>query len=266
MVVMTFASYAFAVTTYTQWNGSGAGVGNWNDSTWSVAWPHSATDSGGVMGNPNYKSGFKTNSYPDLSAGTYSTDILVFGGSNATRANNLVLNGATINVSEYITLAAAATDNGVVTVNSGIINTGVNYNNAQFYVTQLGTGVLNMEDGEIHVGLNYSGNLSMTGTGVSSVGTLNLDGGVIYANDLLKGSGTANLIITDGFLVLNSNRETEIAGYVTAGWLRTTNPGGSVMAAYDLDSGTTTVWATPEPATICMLGLGSLALLRRNRK
>jgi hypothetical protein len=264
--VMVFASYALATTTYTQWNGTGAGVGNWNDSTWTVGWAHVATDSGGVMGNPNYKAGFKTNAYPDLSSGTYSCDILVFGGANASRLNNLVLSGATINVSEYVTLAAAATDNGIVTVNGGVLNTGVNYNNGQFYVTQLGNGLLNMNDGIINVGTTYSGNLSMTGTGVTSVGTLNLDGGYIYANDLLKGSGTANLVITDGMLVLKTNRQTEIAGYVSAGWITTTNLGGTIMTSYDAGRNQTTVWATPEPATVCLLGLGAMALVRRNKK
>jgi hypothetical protein len=97
---------------------------------------------------------------------------------------------------------------------------------------------------------------------------VNLLGGTIYANDLLMNGavgGKSNLIINDGFLVLNGDDTAAIDGWIGLGAIRTTIPGGSVLSAYDPDSMKTTVWAIPEPATICLLGIGALSLLRRRK-
>jgi hypothetical protein len=277
LVVMAFTSYASATTTYSQWTGS-AGDGVWtNAGNWPAAGIPNATDFHGVQGNPNYKAGFKTpGNYPTMTSGTVTTDILVFGGANPSNLDDLVINGTTVNVSEYVTLAAGSTDVGVVTMNSGTFNTGVQWTNARFYVTQLGTGTLNMNGGTINVGNpdpTWPGNpgpisadLWITGTSGAGTGTLHLDGGIINANDLQPGTGTPSLIVTNGLLVLNTDRTGEIAGYITAGWLKG-GPGLYVHSFFDGDLGTTTVYADniPEPATICLLGLGVLGLIRRRK-
>jgi hypothetical protein len=278
VLALALAGNAFAVTTYVQWNGL-AGDGDWNNGgNWNGGVTPSAQDLGGVLGNPNYKAGFKTaGNYANLNAaaGTVTTDILVFGGTNTGNLDCLVVDGATLNVSEYITLAAGTTDNGIVTMNSGTISTGVQWTNATFYVSQNGTGTLYMNGGTINCGLpdpawvgrpaNYFANLSMTGSTTTGVGTLDLAGGIIYANDLLKGSGTASLVITGGSIVLKGDDTAVITGYIDDGWL-STNEGWEIMTSYDDLEDTTTVYAVPEPATVCLLGLGAMALLRRNKK
>lgn len=278
VLALALASNVFAAQTYIQWNGL-AGDGSWNTpGNWNTSTVPNALDFHGVAAAPGYKAGFKTApNYAtlDSGAGTVTTDVMVFGGTNASNLDCLVVNGATVNVSEYITLAAGTGDNGILTVNSGTVSTGVQYTNATFYVTQLGKGLLNMNGGTINCGLpdptwegrpaNYFGNLSMTGTGVTSIGTLNLVGGTIYANDLVKGSGTASLVITGGSIVLKGNDEATITGYIDDGWFSTEN-GWEIMISYDDLEDTTTVYAVPEPATVCLLGLGAVALLRRNKK
>jgi hypothetical protein len=276
LLALALASNAFAAQTYVQWTGT-AGDGNWNNGgNWNGGIVPNALDFHGTAANPGYKAGFKTApNYANLSSGIVTTDVLVFGGTNAGNLDCLVVNGATVNVSEYITLAAGTADNGIVTMNSGTISTGVQYTNAPFYVSQSGKGTLYMNGGTINCGMpdptwegrpaNYFANLSMTGSTTTGVGTLNLAGGIIYANDLLKGSGTASLVITGGSLVLQTDRVAEITSYIDDGWFAT-EEGWTIMLSYDDLEGTTTVYAVPEPATVCLLGLGAMALLRRNKK
>jgi hypothetical protein len=158
LLALTLAGTTSAVTSYSQWTGL-AGDRQWyNPGNWDHGVP-SPTDAGGVMGNPNYKAGFKGNigtNYPDLSSGTVSTDILVTGGGSLAEPGHFVVSGSTVNISEYITLAAATNDFGLMTVNSGTVNTGTQYNNGQFYVSQLGNGTLQMNGGVINVGTTYS--------------------------------------------------------------------------------------------------------------
>jgi len=277
LLALALVSNAFAATVYVQWTGAALDGGNWNTAgNWNPAVVPSAQDHWGIVGATNYKAGFKTpGNYANLSSGTVTTDILVFGGTNASNLDCLVVSGATVNVSEYITLAAGATDNGIVRMNSGTISTGVQYTtNATFYVSQLGKGTLYMNGGTINCGLpdptwsgrpaNYFANLSMTGaSGTTGNGTLYLNGGTIYANDLLPGiSGTArSLIVKDGTLVLKTDRRTEISGYA---WL-TAATGYTLHVDYDDLANLTTVYAIPEPATVCLLGLGLLGILGRKK-
>jgi hypothetical protein len=96
---------------------------------------------------------------------------------------------------------------------------------------------------------------------------VNLLGGTIYANDLLMNgaaAGKSNMIITDGVLVLNTDRTAKLAPWLNT-CIRTTKPGWTVVASYDGFANTTTVFAIPEPATICLLGLGVLGLFGKKK-
>jgi hypothetical protein len=136
-----------------------------------------------------------------------------------------------------------------------------------------------MEGGTINVGIThwtgsaapYTQDFSKTVFGAFTLATVAggtgnayLDGGVINADTFAVGLGTGHLYITGGTMILNGN-QTGVINPLIGSVITTTNLGGSVMDVYNSGTNKTTVWATPEPATLCLLGLGALAL-RRNKK
>ncbi len=143
-----------------------------------------------------------------------------------------------------------------------------------FIASLAGTGVYTMTGGVINV---IGGKLKPTGN-ASSNGTINLDGGTVYANGvyfrqfdpLYLGSATGLINITGGKMVLvdlDGTTKTLVEGYVTGGGIKGYGFADldHVIVSYDSVAQRTTVTAVPEPATITLLGLAGLVLIRRRR-
>ena len=268
IVVMVFASYASAARVYSEWRGAEGAAwnvpANWNNNIVPVA-----MDPPGGPQHVNYTSaGFKgpgSLNSPGITAGIIvAADQITIGGSTG---GNLKVNGGIVNVSEYLTTGNGATEIGVVTMNSGTINTGVMITNAAFFVGMAGSGTLNMNNGVINVRTNLSLANNYVASPLTSVGLVNLLGGTIYADNLLMNGAAANkstMIITNGKLVLNGDDTMAVQTWIDGGSIRTTIPGGEVTCSYDVGTGKTTV-LVPEPATMSLLGLGLLSILRRKK-
>jgi hypothetical protein len=96
-------------------------------------------------------------------------------------------------------------------------------------------------------------------TGHVELGEGTIDLGRIFWNS----NGSMN--ITEGTLLLDGNKVSDIDDYVTDGWLTAYGGSGTVIRTYDSGTNHTIVTGIPEPITIALLGLGGLALVRRKR-
>jgi len=145
-------------------------------------------------------------------------------------------------------------------------------------------------------GVRTSGHLFVghgTGTLSNIVGTLIMDGGTIDAGgdfaigkNYSKGyaylSGNATILANNlkmrpdneaavaymdltgnAKVIINGDRTADVATYIANGWLTGNGNDYDIMYDYNITTpGKTTIFV-PEPATICLLGLGIVALIKR---
>jgi len=188
--------------------------------------------------------------------GFYGTGSVTMSGSASIAAT------AGVGVGYATTGTGSLTMSGSATVTAG----------TSVLIGRLGTGTLTMNGGTItaadsfYVGWNYA---SYTGTG-----TVSLNAGLIQvgnsSDDEFSMTTGSTMNITGGTMTIfddDGSKATAIQGYVTGNQL--SGYGyydlSHVIVSWDEDNSLTTVTAVPEPATICMLGFGALALLRRKR-
>ena len=127
------------------------------------------------------------------------------------------------------------------------------------------TGVLNMYDGSI----TTLANISIGEEGAAS-GVLNLYGGTVTAAGIAIYDPTPPkmVLIGDGVLLLVGDKTSTVDGYVGGSErIRPMDPGDTIERDFDITNpGFTTVWAVPEPATLSLLVLGGLAVIRRKTR
>ena len=265
IVLVAVSSTAFGARThsYSEWRGSVSSdwntAANWNNTTVPVVY-----DTPGVLHPETFsKAGFKgTYASPDLTGKRVAVDQVVIGGVSG---GTLTVAGGIIDVSEFVNIGNTSAESGVLNINEGgTVNCGVMVaTEGRFILGKQGSGVLNMNGGT----LNLTSYLTIATDPVSPAnGTVNLNSGFIYATDLQMangGLGTARIVVKDGFLILNNANDLsgKIQGWINNGWISAA-PGYTVYTAFDADSAITTVWATPEPATIGMLLLGGMIVRR----
>jgi hypothetical protein len=266
-LVFSLIGNSFAAQVYTEWRGTIST--DWNVAgNWNAGVPQTLDPVGGPKATNFGKAGFKgTYGSPLIGSGTIvSTDQVVVGGPTG---GNLNIDGGTLNISEFVNIGNAGTENGTVNINSGSINCGARITSeGRFIVGLSGAGTLNVNGGT----LNLTTYLTIgEGTVATSNGLVNLNDGYIYAGDLfmkrVSTVVTANMVVKDGILVLNNATDLtgKVNGYVSSGWI-TPAAGYTLHTAFDQEAGTTTVWATiPEPATISILAFGIFGLIGRKK-
>jgi len=193
-------------------------------------------------------------------------------GGGATWCTLSVVDGAVLDVNHWM---MAGTDSGSVrsgelNMTGGTINLGMGSPiDGHLFVSYSGAGTqgfINMSGGTI----------SATGTfaiafNAGTIGTVNLSGGTIYSDSFQmnpSGLGTASMDITGtGQLIIDGDETPAIIGYIGNGWLTGYGSEDDILYDYNVtNTGKTTVWAVPEPATICFLAIGAFGLIRRRRR
>ena len=243
VLVLAFASSALATQV---WDGGGAG------DSWSTATNWSG-DAVPTSGDDVYFGDWTT-----ASAGPAVVDGLGFGGTvylgNRVEGGPSYLNvdGGSLALAGNAYMGMGAGSNGTLTVNSGSVSVG-----GATIIGEAGSGTLVMNGGTL------TSTWQVLFGNAGGTGHVQLDGGTMDVHSLIMTSGTMD--ITGGLLKMKWDYTPSINAFVAAGLITGYGGSGSVVVEYDTATEYTMVTAVPEPATMMLLGLGGLGLLRRKR-
>ncbi|MCE5187171.1 MAG: PEP-CTERM sorting domain-containing protein [Planctomycetaceae bacterium] len=276
LIVSLFGVYADALTC--RWN-TGISNGSWfTASNWSTLTVPTALDGVQMYGSSSQSSG----AFIQAGENAFALEIRNGGGTESYNTPSyLTMNGGTLTTANWLMMGTDSSGNrsGVFVMNDGLVTLGTGTRtNGHLYV---GSGYTNMLSTAM-----VKGELQMNGGVIDAGGTfgigrrhttgiVHLDGGTIYANNFTMKdpseivgtlSGSAYMDITGGKMIITGDRSEVISTYISNGWL--TGYGSEDDIRFDFDvtnAGKTTVWAVPEPATMCLMAAGLLGVIRRKK-
>jgi hypothetical protein len=189
-----------------------AGASSWtgttaNDAAWSNATYWSGTvPTGTIDAWFNVANGY---TYVDNTV-TGTAHQICLGRSTGT--TELVMTGGSLTSTDEFFLGQYAPAGGMMTMSGGTLTVGLNLN-----IGSAGAGDFEMSGGSVNVTSAIKVN-RYTGTGAT--GYADISGGTLAANDLNIGSA-GQMILDNTTITLNTNRTSEVNGYLSSGVLST---------------------------------------------
>jgi hypothetical protein len=203
---------------------------------------------------------------PTIDSSTNAVCLQMLGpGQSGT--TSMDINGGSLTTTSYWSIGQNP-GSGVGTAN--VWNNATVTVGGDLYVGNQGNGTLNV--GALGAGDNTyiitSAQLRVSHAASSDYGHVNLYSGTIDAYDLI-GYHTGNDICIDIYegtlIVRNKGGGPLQEGWIDKGYIIAYGGAGTVILEHDDITGWDTLTAIPEPATIALLSLGGLALIRRKR-
>jgi len=260
---------------------------DWLTSATSSDWFTAANWSGGVPSSTiitnvrTYQTHMNTTYMPIILSGQNADAYqLEIGGDNdvwiddASKAKGTITlnSGGTITTADYFRVGASSSSNrwGQFYMDGGTVNVGTYMAVSQGNSTTNTHGFVYMSDGTINVAGNliFCNGSTASGMAYISGGTINV-GGLLSmrpSGTVVPGTGDAPTTLLDitgyGKVNLAGDQVATVVGYRDDGWIQT--GGAEFPDEWIIYDGSTTT-LIPEPATLCLLGIGALSLLRRRK-
>jgi hypothetical protein len=181
---------------------------------------------------------------------------ILSGGTASSTGGNLwvgingygtfIMRGGVLNIYTKIEVGKNAPGNGLFRMEGGVIN--LTGNSSDLEIGKYGHGTLHMTGGEINVQDRITLAQGST-SALTGVARIELYGGTITASNMRSASeglyGTPAIDITEGTLILNTDRRAVVNDYVKRGWLTAYDSNGVVEVAWTSDPNRTTVTGRP---------------------
>ncbi len=189
------------------------------------------------------------------------------GGPLGTTAH-MTMQGGDLTVGDFLLIAPDSTtaggrngmlhmDGGTITLLTAQGKLGVgNGNDANPTGSQNITGTLEMTGGNIYARTMMIGANLTKGVATISGGTIDLVSDFVMRPNALNPNAPSLTISGTGKIIVTGDLTARIEGYIGGGWIN-----DDAVVYYS--SGRT--YLVPEPATLCLLGIGALSLIRRKR-
>jgi hypothetical protein len=192
------------------------------------------------------------------------------GGPLGTTAH-LTMQSGTLTVGDFLLVAPDSTTgggrNGMLHMEGGTINLLTNQGRLGIgngadgnpIGSQNITGTLDMTGGNINAKTMYIGANLTKGIATISGGTIDLIQDFWMRPNALNPNVPSLTISGTGEIIITGDLSARVLGYKDVGWIN-----DEVQISLTRNPGRTTLFV-PEPATICLLGIGALSLLRRRK-